>query len=115
MLNCPKCGEDNVDGSVTCETCGYKFRSAAQAAFDAPAKPAPSSPYFGWGCISILFGFIAMFVSTQVQTTAPYSDTLNIGLLQNQEMVFHAGLALFIVGAILMAAHGIIVAVLKSR
>jgi hypothetical protein len=40
--------------------------------------------------------------------TAPYSDVLNIGLLQRQLMIFQSGAALFLAGCIFLAADAVL-------
>ena len=50
-----------------------------------------------------------------VPRTAPYSDVLNIGLLQSQLMAFHAGLAACLAGALFIAAGSMSDALSQAR
>ena len=68
---------------------------------------------FGW--IFTFSGFIGAFFALNMPTSAQYSDTLNIGLLQNQAMMFHAALASAIAGFIMMTGASIISAIQKAR
>lgn len=45
----------------------------------------------------------------------PASDTLNLGLLQNQHLVFEGGLALFLAGVILLSAGALIESLAGNR
>ena len=58
----------------------------------------------GAGVIFWVIGAALLGVSFFMDTTARYSDTLNMGLLQNQMMLWQGGWALIVGGCILFAA-----------
>lgn len=55
-----------------------------------------------------IIGAILIAFSFFMETTAPYSDTLNLGLLQNQLMLWQAGLAFIICGSVIFAVGALI-------
>jgi hypothetical protein len=69
-----------------------------------------------WGYVLVIVGAAIAAWATTIETSVhreaafqfgsyqPSSDTLNIGLLQNQTLAFHAGLAMFVAGAVLAGA-----------
>ena len=60
-----------------------------------------------WGWILLIVGIGGSGFSFLMPVTASYSDTLNIGLLQQQMMVFHSGLWAALSGIVCLAAASI--------
>lgn len=53
-----------------------------------------------WSFILTFIGVAIIVFGVTRETVAPFSDTLNIGLLQDQQMIVSAGLVVFAVGVI---------------
>lgn len=58
---------------------------------------------------------LLIVAAVMMPRTAPYSDVLNIGLLQSQLMAFHAGLAACLAGALFIAAGSMSDALSQAR
>ena len=61
----------------------------------------------GW-ILTVIGVLIAGYALFGYEATAPYSDTLNIGLLNEQLILAISGWALFIAGIILIGISGIV-------
>ena len=80
--------------------------SVAQTEADEPdAAPAAEHAFICamWGYIFLLVGAVLVFLAFTHQTTAEYSTTLNMGLLQDQMMKLHTGLTASLAGVLLLA------------
>ncbi len=60
------------------------------------------------GILVWVIGALALICAFVMETTAPYSDTLNIGLMQNQLMWWQLGLAALIAGSVLFTVGELI-------
>lgn len=77
----------------------------------------------GAAAVGVAIAFGSMLMKTSVHSEADYrfgtvvpaADTLNIGLLQNQQLVFQGGLALFLAGVIIFGAGTIVEALAGYR
>lgn len=77
---------------------------------DAPAPHEQSEPVrtqtrrapicFGWSWAIMIAGALLTFGGLRAKTTVEYSDTLNIGLLQDQMIFVQSGVALFCTGIV---------------
>ncbi|MFZ1744139.1 MAG: hypothetical protein WAT93_14905 [Pontixanthobacter sp.] len=56
----------------------------------------------------IIFSLLVIILAFNSKTTAPLSDTLNIGLLQDQLMLMNFGIGLLICGVLLVGFGGVI-------
>lgn len=59
-----------------------------------PKAPSHSGTCFGWSIGLIAIGVAAIYFGVSAETSAPDVDVLNIGLLQNQMILFNGGLTL---------------------
>lgn len=64
--------------------------------------------------VTAIIGIIFIVLAVVADTTADFSTTLNIGLLQGQMMKLHFGIGMLIVSAILGAGDAIVEAVSRG-
>jgi hypothetical protein len=116
MIPCPDCGSHSIGSDGYCSICGYgvdtttkpRARSVAKSS-QAPSnwlKPIGSA-LVGLGVFVTAFGFLS--------SGAPsYSDTLNIGLLNDKTNLVLIGGFMFVSGIICLAVETAILRVLTQ-
>lgn len=68
-----------------------------------------------WGWLVLLGGIVGAFLSQSMQVTANYSETLNIGRLQDQMMAFQASLAAILAGVLILVGDMICKAITGKK
>lgn len=130
MKNCPMCSKEFPDSVPACG-CGYAFSTLAGDSTAVPLTEETAAEE-GLGTLSIAGALMTIVggaitalsfgMKTSVATDVPYgsgilegltrsSEVVNIGLLQQQTMVFQGGVALAFAGVMYLAAGGIVGAI----
>ena len=108
MRTCPMCSNEAADDATAC-ICGYTFQAKAAGETDAPSLPRAKPAIMSWGggllALGILGAVGSQFMNTTVASYPSYASegVHNIGLMQQQLMVFQAGLAASLGGIICLA------------
>ena len=64
-----------------------------------------------WGNLLCVISAILVLLGVSAETTAPYTDTLNIGLMQRQVLLVNGGLAAGLGGLILLGFSAVVEAI----
>lgn len=133
MASCPICGDYRIPSAATCK-CGYEYQLPYEAAENGSDVISVQNERLGstseitisgWLLVAIgaVLTFLAINFRTTITTTVPYGDGVlsgitrssevqNIGLLQQQMMIFQGG-ALLILAGVLCIAIGAALTALK--
>lgn len=120
MRTCPMCGNEAADDATTC-ICGYAFQARTELGGEVHpyARPKPAIASWGWSllAIGVLAAIGSFFMPTSVQGYASFGEdgVHNVGLMQQQMMVFQAGLSAALGGIVCLATNAIIEAQGRSR
>jgi hypothetical protein len=120
MRTCPMCGNEADDDATTC-ICGYAFRAQTELGEEVHsyARSKPAIVSWGWGLLAVgaLAAIGSFFMPTSVQTYASFVEdgVHNVGLMQQQMMVFQAGLCAVLSGIVCLAAGAIIEALRQAN
>lgn len=114
MRTCPMCSNEAADDATAC-ICGYTFQAKADGGAVEPSARRQAKAEiatWGWGLLvaGIALAVGSQFMSTAVESYSSFgSDGVhNIGLMQQQMMVFQAGLTAALGGVVCLAAGAII-------
>lgn len=123
--NCPICGTQiglfngmKLNDTIVCNNCWQKryaeereerVTKEANLGKDLQAKKStPGTGLRGLGIFLLITSAAAMAIGFTMDITAPYSNTINLGLLDERRLILGASATLFIMGTILYTA-GVIV------
>lgn len=74
--------------------------SLIEQASGQPAKARMATPCYFWAATITAVGMACVVFALKMERTAEYSETLNIGLLQDQMMIAQLGIGLLVSGVI---------------
>jgi len=75
----------------------------------------PATGVFVWGIVFVIVGVLISGGSFFLPIAPDYSGTVNLSLLQAQVMVLHCGLALLIIGTMMLSTDAIVQAIRRVR